>query len=762
MVLHEKNGLNAQEDAWVERLLFILAMVSCTLPLVVVKGLSQPFLTPRELLLRVLAIVAIPCLILFWSSQVPRKWGGVAWAVGAVLVSSLAATFFSTHPAVSFWGNADRLTGWVTLAELTVLGFVLYTVLLQSGRRRPLLIAWFSAWGVVAVWGIAERIVPGFWAQFNGGGGRSAGLFGNSIFLANSVLAAAAVALPVAFTVRHALLRRVLVSTVVVLAGWCILNTETRGAYVGVAAGVLGMLVMLGVWSRHRWVRAIGIVAPVVLCVGLMSMWVWRAHPGMAAVGEWHPYLSRAISVFNGRDPSQLQRFALWNIAVDAVVARPVVGWGLEQFDTALDRLYRPEFTVFDVANSYSDRAHNVFLDVAVASGAVGLVAYLFLFFALGWRVILAKRSGALSVWGAAAAFGGMAAYLGALLTAFDTIGTLLGLVMGLAVVSAATRQHTDTAARWALPHRLVWPVVGACAVGGVWMIVAAVIPVARASHHVHRAITTQEGQTLLDAARRVRAIAHPYQAQYEMRVANEIFKAVGNAQVGRSEPQDALLAEAEALMRHAVQHMPSYFGTQLMLSNILLLKAAYGSVAVDDALAEIERARTLSPQRQVTYFQAGNAFLVLGDAQRAYDSFEAALALDPTIPESKWHAARGRAAIGDVLGAATLFAQAWRGGYGENRPDSELVVAIHTMIAADDLSLVQTMYSEWVKRPNAPADRWASLAAVAGVNGDTETVVRALRQAVAIDPTLAAEAAAFLAQHGLSPDLLSAPGGGL
>lgn len=749
--------ISRQLDVWTERLLFGVALVVCILPVLVVKGLSQPFLTPRELLLRLLAISAAPLLVLYWGRRVTFRLGVTGWAVVAVLGAGLLSTLFSHNPTVSFWGNADRLTGFVTLVELVVLGVALYTVFLHPARRKIVLLVWSASWGVVAVWAILERIIPGFWAQFNGGGGRSAGTFGNPIFLANSLLAATVVVFPVALSIRHVRTRWLACSLAIVLGGWSILNTETRGAYVGVLMGGLLTLGAMGMWSRRRAVRVLGLGIPVLLCLAVLGLYVLRNHPTITVFSSGHSYFSRALSVFNRRDPSQLQRFSLWRTAISAVQERPFAGWGLEQFDTALDRLYDPHFTIYDVSNSYSDRAHNTFLDVAVAGGLMGLAAYLFLFAAVIWRVVQAKRAGVLGTTGGAAALGGVIAYLGMLLTAFETFGTLFGLSVGIAVLCAVTRQEQQQGQK-GLPQRSLLLVAILLSFGGVWLIARTVVPVARASQAVHLAITTQSGEVLLGAAKQVQDIAQPYRPQYEVRVANEIFKAVGTGKTdGRAAPREALLRQAEALLRDARVGLPNHFGTQLMLGNVLLLEAAYGLADVNTAIAEIQVAQALGPQRQVTYFQIGNAYLVVGDTDRAHEEFETALALDPSVSESQWHAARGRAAVGDVAGAASLFTQAWRGGFGDNRPDPELVLAINTMITAGDLRTVQDMYGEWVTRPDAPAARWASLAVVAAENGDTQTAIQALRRALVLDPTLAEEASAFLEQYGLPPDALSA-----
>ena len=720
-------------------------LLSAALPLVVVKGVANPFLTPREALFRVIIAIALPFVVASIAPTRPRL-RALGWSVCAILAAGLFATVTSIDRTNSFWGNPERLTGYLDVILAVIAGLALVHAFRVPRRRVLFLSAWTAVWGVVAIWALLEKVVPGFWAQFNGDGTRSVATIGNAIFLAHGLI----LALPPAFVFcwtrfpsRGGRWAAAAVATIFVFA---VLATGTRGAFLGLLIGASVSALLCALWSSRRAVRVAGIAVPVAGLLLLGGLFLARNASWLTAL----PLIGRTVAIFES-DTSQVQRFQLWNVAFSAIHARPFFGWGPENFDTALDRFYDPGITRYAVTQSFSDRAHNGFLDVAAAYGLIGLVACVAFLIALGARVVQARRRGKISNIPAAALIGGLMAYVAAAATAFDTQISWMCLAVYAAVIASLDAPATSTVRL--SPKIRTASVVSAAALGVVLIVVT--IPLVRGAVLVHPAVTAAPDADLSEPAWQIQTFANPYRASQEQRIANEIFKRLGNAPTWLPAYANQIKL-AEVLMRDAVARRPENFGAHFTLANVLLLEAMHGIQPYDEALRVFEEARLLAPRRQMVDFQIGNLFLTRGDAASAVAAFERALALDTSIAESHWHLARGLAAAGDTARAAAEFRTAWQSGFRDPRPREEDAVAINALSDAGDLETIRDIYAYRAEVAETDADLWAALAAVHAALGEREETIAALRTAVRLDPTLRAEAELFIQKYGLPPDTLT------
>lgn len=717
-------------------------LATTLLPLVVAKGLINPFLTPREAAYRWVLAVALP--LAAFSMVRLRRPAALGASVIALVAVSASATAFSVDVANSFWGNPERLTGFLDIVLAVGYGAALAQAFADARFRARFLTLWTAVWAVVVLWALLEKALPGFWAQFNGGGARSVATIGNALFLAHGLILALPPAAAFLWSRWPGRRGPLAAGGAVLLALAAILATGTRGAFLGVMAGAAVAAVAYAGWSPRRTARAAAVAVPVAGVLLLAAIFTFREAPWLARL----PVVGRAVSVFQA-DASTVQRLQLWGVALTAVRERPLLGWGPENFDAALDRHYDPAITGYGVTQSFSDRAHNGLLDVAAAFGLLGVAAYLSFLAALAWRIVRARRQGAVPAPAAAALLGGLAAYLAALFTAFDSQITLMGLAVYAAFV-ASLRPAAQEASERRVP---AW--VPAAAVGlGMLVAAGSVVPLVRGARLAHVAVVAPADADLRAPAEGIAAFANPYRTLQEQRIANEIFKRVGNAPAWLPAHADQLRA-AEALMRDAVSRRPGSFGARFTLANIVLLQAANGQRPLEDAARLYGEARTLSPRRQMVDFQLGNLELIRGDAAAAVAAFERALALEPSVAEGYWHLGRGLAAAGETARAAEAFREALGRGFDEPRPREEDAVAINVLVEAGDLETVRDIYR--ARSGSAPddADILAALAAVHAALGEREEAVAALLRALELDPTIRAEAEAFLRQNGYPEDVL-------
>ncbi|HUW09291.1 MAG TPA: O-antigen ligase family protein [Anaerolineae bacterium] len=226
---------------------------------------------------------------------------------------------------------------------------------------------------------------------------------------------------------------RCLAVVAVVLWAVTLFLTQSRGGWVGAAAGTVVLFALWGVTGRRRWQRVSGWMLPVVLA----SLTV--AVIGVLGVNQVGEVLCGAAegSVQTAVGSISLQgRVEVWSRALTALRDFPFTGLGLGSFRRAAATLY-PFFllgSVQDISHS-----HNVFLQVGVDVGLPGLVGYLGLLataVAVGWGKV--RR-------------GGWERWVG--------LGVLSGL-LGYHVFGLA-----DTVALGSKPSFLFWWVLGLLAV---------------------------------------------------------------------------------------------------------------------------------------------------------------------------------------------------------------------------------------------------------------------------------------------------------
>jgi putative inorganic carbon (HCO3(-)) transporter len=170
-----------------------------------------------------------------------------------------------------------------------------------------------------------------------------------------------------------------------------LLLTQSRGGWIGGAAGVLALVTLWGLGDRHRWMRALGVVLPLlILFVALGAL----LYTGTERVGEVL-YGVTQDSVETAAGTITIQgRVEIWSRALYAIQDFPFTGCGLGTFRQVVQVLY-PLFLVGpdrDIAH-----AHNIFLQVALDLGLPGLSAYLAILGIAGatcWRC--ARRGGPL------------------------------------------------------------------------------------------------------------------------------------------------------------------------------------------------------------------------------------------------------------------------------------------------------------------------------------------------------------------------------
>ncbi len=439
------------------------AVLVMATPLVVTPGTIFPSVVGKALYSRVL----IEIVFALWAAlaalrpeyRPPRSW--LLVLLGAGLASALLSTAFGVSFERSFWSDYRRMQGVMAQAHWFALALVLASVFRDPAAWRALFGLQLGVGAVVAALALASYAgweVPFYGTFHEADFPRIGGTAGNPILLGaymvvNAVLACGLAARALALPARAG--RRLAASL-----GWGALAAVHAGGLVlaGTSAGYLALVAALGaaalggLWlARGRWRALAG--AALALAGALAAVAALRLldPAGPAGLPFDAPVLDYVAEAHIER-PSVQARLGVWRAGLEGLAARPLLGWGPENFDAVFGRFARG----YAAASGAHDRAHNALVETAAATGAVGLAAWLALWgltFAVVWRALpsLAPPERMLALFAGAALAGRLAQNQ----FQFDTAASLLQYVLLLGFAASLEPAAFPGAAWPRLPARL-------------------------------------------------------------------------------------------------------------------------------------------------------------------------------------------------------------------------------------------------------------------------------------------------------------------
>ena len=608
----------------------LLCLKIALVPLVLDPGSDVPFSVPKALLSHalayVLAAVLLALLIRFGRSF--ATWSPVHIAVLAFFGASVAATVFAADPVVALYGTHVRMLGLGTIAD----GVVLYFAVALLVRSRAEAVA--SAVSVVAssVVVLAYEAVqligrdPFGWSA--SGALRPFSTLGQTTSLAEylSVLfigsvAIAAFAPGLSRPIRYWLL----VYSVVVFAG--LVATQTRSGLVGILTG--GGLLLVLTWTAHpdRRTRVLSVGGAIVGSASLAFVLVFTPL-GARVLGTVE--LSAAAEGDEDAgphlEPSADVRLAFYRIAFEMVQARPLLGYGPDNFTVGVPK-YRTATEPSEIQQTQETSAHGWLSHVAATSGLVGLAAFLTI---VVTAFVANVRSGFRpAAWVGA---GMLAAFLGAGATTVNEIGTEWLFWMSVGTIGAATARpwpvasaNSDTRHRrrgstGATEDVFLQSIGGYLALAVALLMALATINALDASRTAQASLKARLRGLNQDAITLgLRATsADPRRAPY--------WDELGLAYAGANRLNDAVSA-----FRHANELAPYDFRYSGDLARAYLELAQKGDSASGTRAREVaERSVQVDPNNPRAQLTRAVVMQVTGDLVEALRSVDRALVLDP------------------------------------------------------------------------------------------------------------------------------------
>ena len=655
--------------------------------LIVVNDLFFPFITGKNFAFRIVVEILFAAWILlaFLDVRFRPRWSWILGGFGTLLVVMFFANLFGQHPHTSFWSNYERMDGYVTLVHL-----FMYFVVAGSMLRSQKVWTWFwhtslVAATIVAIDGLQQYLDPETPS-------RIAGMLGNSTYLAvymlfhvflllyllfrtdlsvkKMVIAVGAVlVVPLSYMVsalvplrkdifrllqEWSLWKAVLYLVLLVFFTFILLQTGTRGTALGLAAGLVTMVLYVAIFSVHnKEARSYAIGACALLLLSVGGFMAVKDQP----IVQDNTNLSRIANI-NLQDDLEVRR-TIWGLAWEGVEERPVLGWGQSNFNFVFNQYYDP--FLYD-QEQWFDRVHNIFLDWLVAGGVLGFLAY---FGTMAAAVFyLVRRQSRLpeeqrfTVLEQSVFLGLLVAYLAHNSVVFDNIISYIFYATVLAMIHARVATPIKSIESLSITPNTVRDVAApAVAVILLSTIYFVNIPSIRAAGDI---ITAMRAPSL--EARQAsfeQALDRGSFAKQE--IAEQYVQQALSVAAMQEIPQDdreMFVSRAERALVQAARDKPGDARIHVFLGSF------YRSVGVPvQAREQLQLARDLSPRKQSIIIQQGATELALGDTEAALEYFKTAYELDTRNQEALTLYAATLLQTDNVADALVLL-------YGEELPD--------------------------------------------------------------------------------------------
>jgi O-antigen ligase/tetratricopeptide (TPR) repeat protein len=389
-----------------------------------------PYIVGKALVFRFLAL-GVFLTYLYIAFREKTFWPRLTPAVIGISIFTAAmglSFIFSMDSYRSFWGNYERMEGFVSVISVFMMFIALVSLRLREFEWRKLFVVHFAVSMFVAFISILQYVALQLAIVFNSA--KLAGLpiigtcintapncrvdatFGNPIYLGIYAALSAWIIAYVAFKNKgnSGLLWFGVVANLVV-----VYLSGTRGTMVGLLAGAFVAAVLY--FAMKGMKRELGIlVASSVVAVAIFAGIVM--YTKKTGVCQNIPVVSKFCSA-----NTLIARKNVWKVALTTFQQHPVFGIGQENFIHSFNANYNPAMYKEE---TYFDHPHNTYLGWLSMGGLLGFVGYLIFILSVVWAVFKTYTKENSDVIVIATAVGAFVTYFVHIFFVFDNLTSIL------------------------------------------------------------------------------------------------------------------------------------------------------------------------------------------------------------------------------------------------------------------------------------------------------------------------------------------------
>jgi len=741
--------------------LYMVAFV----PLIIFSQYNSPFHFGKVIIFRsIVEIMLVVYILLIWQnrSYLPRfnkiTWGFLAFALAFTL-----ATITSVHAYQSFWGTLERMGGLWTFWHYFIY-FIILTSIFRERKDWIFLFKLMAGAGILsALYGFGQKTSSDF---FVGGQGRVRifGTVGNAALFAGYQLLITFLSLTMFVRKEISMREKQLFGSAIILCGIAVMMTAVRGSILALGAGIL-LYAGLYAWTSNSKMAKKVLLSLISTFFVFIVLAVLLRGSGVIKTG----YLER-ITNFSPNNFTVKTRFWTWAAGINGwndSLKTIIIGWGPENFNIPFSKHFNPNFYTGPGSETMFDRAHNMFVEVLVTMGLIGLLGYLSIFwFSLRklWTKLKTETEDRPVIIGLISIF---VAYIIHNCFIFDTSANFITFFSILGFVSLVGNTDIESIRNYKKPNKIIFGFIAiVLSISTLILIYKTNVIPTYANYANTRGIIAGWGVqntslTSINDKTRIQkyfdeaikkfkeSIAYGVPGKYEYRnkIAQFILDTIPRASYidGYEEALGYTIGEVQK----NVEDFPQDYLPELYLSRlyITLGKSDAKSPYNDQALAHSLRALEISPTFVRTYYEVGQAYLNKKDYLKAQEYFAKAVELNPNVGTSLWYLASVKYQLSDKEGAADLAEKALKLGFSISESDYLRIVQIFLDVKNNDR--VAWAIEELTKISPDNAQYWASAAVAYSRIGQIDKAIESAKTATRIDPKFEAEARIFVQSLG-------------
>lgn len=693
-------------------------------PLVFAKNYFFPFVSPKTIFFRIIVDIIFIVYILLVVSN-PRYRPklnlftiSITVFLGILILTSITGINFER----SFWSTFERMTGLLTFFHL----YVFFIILTSCFKERKY---WERILNVSIIVGVLLSL---YTLTSDEASSRGGGTLGNISFLASYLLFDIFFAIILFFTKRGAWKIFSGITLTIMLLPLFFSHELPRGGigslFIGIFLLGLGYMIFSGKKLLKR-------LTPVVLVLGVLL--------GIG-VSQTSFFKERMVDLRELPDPA---RKIVWQMGFDGWKERFWLGWGPENFNIAFAKYFNPKLPV--TGDLWYDRVHNIILDTAVHSGALGLLSYLSIF---GIAIIgllklcpkvIEKRNlvfplGMISI---------LLVYFIQNIFVFDMISSYMIFFLSLAFVNFLISPKEEYIPLSLLGRKNHFQPL----LGGLLILITIFafyfgnIQPARASQYIIQGIVSNLENSIPAFQKAIQASSMSiFEApeQFSRKITSLIFDTNQNKDI--LENGFKLAAEET---QTAIKKNPQDFRLYLVLGKHYndFFQLNQDEEKLELAEFYFKKAFELSPENQQLYWSFAQTKLFQGDEKEAISLMQKSVDLDPQFSRSHWFLAMTYRITGDNKLASEEVKKAEELGYNwkANLSEIKTVIGIYQNLQ-DNESLVE-LYLLAINLEPQNAQFYVGLAVAYANLGQFEKTKELAKKAMELNPDFIPQLEEFL-----------------
>jgi len=604
-------------------------------PLIVGGSFYFPYIVPKTVFFQVVIELALffYLLLVVLDKKYAPKLDGLALAVLSFFGVYVLASVFGVNPARSFFGTYERMLSVVNLAHFIALFFMARAVFTGAKDWLWTFRAFLAPAVLVGLYGFGQWL--GWEALYHAGAGRIDATIGNAAFVAGYFIFAFFFSAFLLLKDKSQGFKYFYIFSLV-LSVWAVYASATRGGMLGLIAAAI----VIAVAYIFKKDKKFNFKKEYALTGAVIALAVFGLAFFTGGKANFLSPISRLLNI-SLEDTTVNTRVMAAQTSWKGFLARPILGWGAENYNLVFDKYYNPKLYP---AENWFDRAHNVLFDMLTTVGAAGFTIYLAMLGFLAFLIFRYARGSANGYWLGVFSLALLAAYFVQNVAVFDSLVTYLPFFLFAAFVGGGFLLGEEAASRPAEKKEKIFSNPSGKAALVFLPIFALMIywvnvrPLYGAYYAVQALQIPPAGSDVaLEYFKK--SIEYSNFGKHEIRGrAVEYASAVLNDKNISAEAKNKIAQYAIDEMEKNLSEQPLDFRNYLVYANFLMSDPhAFSAINInalertDDVL---KKARELGPNKPILYIQWARLKEMRGDTAGLIEMNEKLAALKPDMPE--------------------------------------------------------------------------------------------------------------------------------